>query len=209
MKKAIMGTKIGMTQIFDENGKVIPVTVVQAKPNVVVQHKTEEKDGYNAVQVGYGDIREKLVNKPRKGQFKKAGVTNKRILKEFRLEDTESLEIGSEITVESFAAGEKVDVSGMTKGKGFQGVIKRWNFSRGPETHGSHFHRHPGSTGSSASPSKTFKNMKFPGHMGHVHRTILNLEIVKVMPEKNVILIKGGIPGPVKSVVVIRNTVKG
>ncbi len=209
MKKAIMGTKIGMTQIFDENGKFIPVTVVQAKPNVVVQKKTEEKDGYSAVQVGYGDIREKLVNKPKQGQFKKAGVTNKRILKEFRFENAEELEIGSEITVESFEVGDKVDVSGMTKGKGFQGVIKRWNFSRGPETHGSKFHRHPGSTGMSATPGETAKGKKLPGHMGHVNRTILNLEVVQVMPEKNVILIKGGIPGPAKSVVVIRDTVKG
>jgi large subunit ribosomal protein L3 len=207
MKKAIMGTKIWMTQIFDEKGKIVPVTVVEAMPNVVVQVKTADKEGYNAVQVGYGEIREKLVNKPRQGQFKKAGVAVKRLLKEFKLEDS-NLEVGSEITVEIFSAGDKVDVSGLSKGKGFAGVIKRWNFHRGPETHGSKFHRAVGSMGASSSPSRTFKNKKMPGRMGHVNTTVLNLEIVKVMPEKNVILIRGGIPGPNKSVVVIRNSVK-
>lgn len=208
MKKAIMGKKIGMTQIFDENGKMIPVTVVEATPNVVVQIKTEEKEGYNAVQIGYGEIREVLVNKPRKGIFAKAGVTPKKYLKEFRLDDISSLNIKDEITVEIFEAGEKVDVAGVTKGKGFAGAIKRWNFSRGPETHGSKFHRAPGSMGASSDPSRTFKNKKMPGQMGRVNRTILNLEVVKVMPEKNVILIKGGIPGPNKGTVVIRNAVK-
>ena len=207
MKKAIMGTKIGMTQIFDENGKIVPVTVVEAMPNVVVQIKSADKDGYDAIQVGYGEIREKLVNKPRQGQFKKAGVGVKRLLKEFRLEEI-TQEVGSEIKVDIFEAGEKIDVSGLSKGKGFAGVIKKWNFSRGPMTHGSKFHRSVGSMGASSSPSRTFKNKKMPGRMGHVNTTVLNLEIVKVMPEKNVILIKGGIPGPNKSVVVIRNSVK-
>ncbi|ETA81109.1 50S ribosomal protein L3 [Youngiibacter fragilis] len=207
MKKAIIGKKIGMTQIFDENGKVVPVTVIEAIPNVVVQVKTVEKEGYAAVQVGFGEIREKLVNKPRQGQFKKAGVPVKRLLKELRLENS-SLEVGSEIKVDTFAAGEKVDVSGLSKGKGFAGVIKKWNFHRGPETHGSKFHRAVGSMGASSSPSRTFKNKKMPGHMGHVNTTVLNLEVVKVMPEKNVILIKGGVPGPNKGVVVIRNSVK-
>jgi large subunit ribosomal protein L3 len=207
MKKAIIGKKIGMTQIFDENGKVVPVTVIEAIPNVVVQIKTVEKEGYAAVQVGFGEIREKLVNKPRQGQFKKAGVPVKRLLKELRLENS-SLEVGSEIKVDTFAAGEKVDVSGLSKGKGFAGVIKKWNFHRGPETHGSKFHRAVGSMGASSSPSRTFKNKKMPGHMGHVNTTVLNLEVVKVMPEKNVILIKGGVPGPNKGVVVIRNSVK-
>lgn len=207
MKKAIIGKKIGMTQIFDENGKVVPVTVIEALPNVVVQIKTVEKEGYAAVQVGFGEIREKLVNKPRQGQFKKAGVPVKRLLKELRLEDS-SLEVGSEIKVDTFVAGEKVDVSGLSKGKGFAGVIKKWNFHRGPETHGSKFHRAVGSMGASSSPSRTFKNKKMPGHMGHVNTTVLNLEVVKVMPEKNVILIKGGVPGPNKGVVVIRNSVK-
>ena len=208
MKKAIMGKKIGMTQIFDEQGRMIPVTVVEALPNVVVQIKTEEKEGYNAIQVGFGEIRESLVNKPRKGTFAKAGVTPKRFLKEFRLEDISSYNVTDEIKVDVFAEGEKIDVSGISKGKGFQGVIKRWNFSRGPETHGSKFHRAPGSQGASSDPSRTFKNRKMPGHMGNVKRTVLNLEIVKVMPERNVILIKGGIPGPNKGTVVIRNSVK-
>jgi large subunit ribosomal protein L3 len=207
MKKALMGTKIGMTQIFDENGKIIPVTVVQAMPNVVVQIKTTEKEGYDAIQVGYGEIREKLVNMPRKGQFKKAGVGVKRLLKEFRLEEN-NYEVGNEINVELFEAGEKVDVSGLSKGKGFAGVIKKWHFHIGPKSHGSKFHRAVGSMGASSSPSRTFKNKKMPGRMGHVNTTVLNLEIVKVMPEKNVILIKGGIPGPNKSVVVIRDSVK-
>jgi large subunit ribosomal protein L3 len=207
MKKALMGTKIGMTQIFDENGKIIPVTVVEAMPNVVVQIKTTEKEGYDAIQVGYGEIREKLVNMPRKGQFKKAGVGVKRLLKEFRLEEN-SYEVGNEIKVDLFEAGEKVDVSGLSKGKGFAGVIKKWHFRIGPKSHGSKFHRAVGSMGASSSPSRTFKNKKMPGRMGHVNTTVLNLEIVKVMPEKNVILIKGGIPGPNKSVVVIRNSVK-
>ena len=207
MKKAIMGTKIGMTQIFDENGKIVPVTVVEAMPNVVVQIKTADKDGYEAIQVGYGEIREKLVNKPRQGQFKKAGVGVKRLLKEFKLEDN-SYEVGAEIKVDIFEAGDKIDVSGLSKGKGFAGVIKKWNFSTGPMSHGSKFHRSVGSMGASSSPSRTFKNKKMPGRMGHVNTTVLNLEIVKIMPEKNVILIRGGIPGPNKSVVVIRNSVK-
>lgn len=208
MKKAIMGKKIGMTQIFDENGKIVPVTVVEALPNLVVQVKTEDKEGYNAIQVGFGEIREKLVNKPRTGQFKKAGVPVRRLLKEFRLEDITGFEVGSEITVDTFAEGDKVDVSGVSKGKGFAGVIKRHNFSRGPETHGSKYHRAVGSMGASSSPSRTFKNKKLPGHMGHVNTTVQNLTVVKVMPEQNVILIRGGIPGPNKSVVVIRNAVK-
>jgi len=208
MKKAILGKKLGMTQIFNENGKIVPVTVVEAGPCVVLQKKTVEKDGYNAIQVGFGDIREKLVNKPRKGHFAKAGAPLKRFVKEFRLEDISAYEVGSEITAEIFAAGDKIDVSGVSKGKGFAGVIKRWNFHRGPETHGSKFHRAVGSMGASSSPSRTFKNKKMPGHMGNANTTVLNLEVVKVMPEKNVILIKGGIPGPNKGIVVIKNAVK-
>ncbi len=208
MKKAIMGTKIGMTQIFDEKGRAVPVTVVEAAPNVIVQIKTDEKEGYNAVQIGFGEIRETLVNKPRKGIFAKAGVTPRRHLKEFRLDDVTPYSVKDEIKVDIFEAGDKVDVSGISKGKGFAGVIKRWNFQRGPETHGSKFHRAPGSQGASSDPSRTFKNRKMPGQMGNVKRTVLNLEIVKVMPERNVILIKGGIPGPNKGTVVIRNSVK-
>jgi large subunit ribosomal protein L3 len=208
MKKAILGTKLGMTQIFNEDGKVVPVTVVEAGPCSVLQLKNVENDGYNAVKVGFQNLREKLVNKPMKGQFAKAGSPLKRFVREFRMEDISQFEVGAEIKADIFAAGEKIDVSGVTKGKGFAGVIKKWNFSRGPETHGSKFHRAVGSMGASSSPSKTWKNKKMPGHMGHVNRTILNLEVVRVMPEKNIILIKGGIPGPNKGLVVIRNAIK-
>ena len=208
MKKAIIGKKIGMTQIFDENGKVVPVTVVEAGPCVVVQKKTIEKDGYESIQVGFGDIREKLVKKPRKGQFAKAGVSLRRTLKEFRLESVAEYEVGQEITADVFAAGDKVDVSGVSKGKGYQGTIKRWNAQRGPMSHGSKFHRAPGSMGASSDPSRTFKNKKMPGHMGAENKTVLNLEVVKVIADKNLILIKGGIPGPNKGTVVIRNTVR-
>lgn len=208
MKKALIGKKIGMTQIFDQNGKVVPVTVVEAGPCVVVQKKTVETDGYDAIQVGFGEIREKLVNKPRKGHFAKAGVSLRRTLKEFRLEDVSGYNVGDEIKVDTFAVGEKVDVSGVSKGKGFQGTIKRWNGSRGPMSHGSKFHRSVGSMGASSDPSRTFKNKKMPGHMGAVNTTVLNLEVVKVMAEKNIILIKGGIPGPNKATVVIRNSVR-
>ena len=208
MKKAILGRKLGMTQIFDENGKVVPVTVIEAGPCVVTQIKTEEKDGYDAIQVGFDDIREKLVNKPRQGQFKKAGASLKRILREFRLEDISAYELGQEILADVFDAGERVDVSGVSKGKGFQGVIKRWNASRGPMSHGSKFHRAPGSMGASSDPSRTFKNKHMPGHMGNVNTTVLNLKVAKVMPEKNIILIKGGVPGPNKGFIVIRNSVK-
>lgn len=208
MKKAILGRKVGMTQIFDENGKVVPVTVVEAGPCVVIQKKTVETDGYEAIQVGFGDIREKLVNKPRRGQFNKAGVAFKRYIKELRLENSNEYQVGQEIKADVFQAGEKVDVSGTSKGKGFQGVIKRWNAHRGPMSHGSKFHRAVGSMGASSDPSRTFKNKHMPGHMGAEKTTVLNLEVVKVMPEKNVILIKGGIPGPNKSLVIIRNSVK-
>lgn len=208
MKKAIIGRKLGMTQIFDENGKVIPVTVVEAGPCEVIQKKTEEKEGYNAIQVGFENIREKLANKPKKGHFAKAGVALKRIVKEFKLDNIDEYEVGNEIKADIFEAGEKVDVSGVSKGKGFQGTIKRWNFHRGPMAHGSKYHRAVGSMGAASDPSRTFKNKKMPGHMGNRNTTVLNLEVVKIMPEKNVILIKGGIPGPNKGYVVIRNTVK-
>lgn len=208
MKKAILGKKLGMTQIFDENGKIVPVTVVEAGPCVVIQKKTAEKEGYDAIQVGFGDIREKLVNKPVKGHFAKGGVTLKRFVKELRLENVSEYQIGQEIKADIFAAGEKIDVSGISKGKGFQGVIKRWNANRGPMSHGSKFHRAPGSMGASSDPSRTFKNKHMPGHMGNVNTTVLNLQVAKVMPEKNIILIRGGIPGPNKGYVVIRNSVK-
>ncbi len=208
MKKAILGRKLGMTQVFNENGKLIPVTVVEAGPCVVIQKKTVEKEGYNAIQVGFADIHERLVNKPLKGHFGKAGASLKRFIKELRLEDVSAYEVGAEIKADSFAAGERIDVSGISKGKGFAGVIKRWNFHRGPETHGSKFHRAVGSMGGSSSPSRTFKNKKMPGHMGNANTTVLNLEVVRIIPEKNLILIKGGVPGPNKGFLVIRNTVK-
>ena len=208
MKKGILGRKIGMTQVFDENGKIVPVTVVEAGPCVIVQKKTVESDGYEAIQVGFSDLREKLSNKAIKGHFAKAGAPIKRFIREFRLESIEGYEVGQEIKADVFAAGEKIDVSGVSKGKGFQGAIKRWNANRGPMSHGSKFHRAPGSNGASSDPSRTFKNKHMPGHMGNVNTTVLNLEVVRVMPEKNVILIKGGIPGPNKGFVIIRNSVK-
>lgn len=208
MKKAIIGKKIGMTQIFDQDGKIIPVTVVEAGPCAVLQKKTVENDGYEAIQVGFEEIREKLVNKPAKGHFAKAGVSLRRTIKEFRLENVNEYEVGQEIKADIFAAGDKIDVSGVSKGKGFQGVIKRWNAQRGPMSHGSKFHRAPGSMGASSDPSKTFKNKHMPGQMGRVNKTVLNLEVVKVIADKNLILIKGGIPGPNKGKVVIRNAVK-
>ena len=208
MKKGILGRKLGMTQIFNEAGKIVPVTVIEAGPCVVLQKKTVEKDGYDAIQVGFYETREKLVNKPLKGQFAKANTTPKKFIKELRLEDISAYEVGTEIKADAFAQGEKVDVSGVSKGKGFQGTIRRWNGHRGPTTHGSKFHRAVGSMGASSDPSRTFKNKRMPGHMGHVNTTVLNLEVAKVIPEKNVILIKGGVPGANKSFVVIRNTVK-
>ena len=208
--KSIMGKKIGMTQIFDENGVMIPVTVVEAGPVVVTQIKTEETDGYNAVQVGFGEVKEKHVNKPMKGHFAKAGLALKKHVKELRPEDgVENYSLAQEIKVDIFEVGEKIDVTGISKGKGFQGSIKRHGQSRGPETHGSHYHRAPGSMGSASDPSKVRKGKKLPGHMGHTRVTIQNLEVARVDAEKNLILIKGAIPGPKKGLVVIKTAVKG
>ena len=208
--KSIMGKKIGMTQIFDENGVMIPVTVVEAGPVVVTQIKTEETDGYNAVQVGFGEVKEKHVNKPMKGHFAKAGVALKKHVKELRPEDgVENYSLAQEIKVDIFEVGEKIDVTGISKGKGFQGSIKRHGQSRGPETHGSHYHRAPGAMGSASDPSKVRKGKKLPGHMGHTRVTIQNLEVARVDAEKNLILIKGAIPGPKKGLVVIKTAVKG
>ena len=208
MKKAILTTKVGMTQVFSEDGVLTPVTVLQAGPCVVTQVKTVENDGYGAVQVGFGDIREKLVNKPKKGHFAKAGVTAKRFLKEFRLEDAESYTLGQEIKADVFAAGDKVDATAKSKGKGFQGAIKRHGQSRGPMAHGSKYHRHAGSNGACSDPSKVFKGKHMPGHMGNVQVTVQNLEIVRVDTENNLLLVKGAVPGPKKSLVTIRETVK-
>ena len=208
MKKAILATKVGMTQIFNEDGVLTPVTVLQAGPCVVTQVKTVENDGYSAVQVGFGDIREKLVNKPKKGHFAKAGVTAKRFLKEFRLEDAESYTLGQEIKADVFTAGDKVDATAKSKGKGFQGAIKRHGQSRGPMAHGSKYHRHAGSNGACSDPSKVFKGKHMPGHMGNVQVTVQNLEIVRVDTENNLLLVKGAVPGPKKSLVTIKETVK-
>ncbi|WP_230398284.1 50S ribosomal protein L3 [Novisyntrophococcus fermenticellae] len=208
MKKAILATKVGMTQIFDEDGAVIPVTVLQAGPCVVTQVKTQDNDGYSAVQVGFADKREKLVNKPMKGQFDKAGVSYKRFLREFKFEDAENYELGQEIKADIFGAGDKIDATAISKGKGFQGAIKRHNQSRGPMTHGSKYHRHAGSNGSASDPSKVFKGKKMPGHMGSKQITIQNLEVVRVDAENNLLLVKGSVPGPKKSLVAIKETVK-
>lgn len=208
MKKAILATKVGMTQIFDENGALIPVTVLQAGPCVVTQVKTVENDGYEAVQVGFGDIREKLVNKPRQGVFAKAGVPVKRFIKEFRFENAAEYAVADEIKADIFAAGDKVDASAISKGKGFQGAIKRHGQHRGPMAHGSKYHRHAGSNGTSSDPSRVFPGKKMAGHMGHKKITIQNLEVVRVDAEKNVILVKGAVPGSKKSLVTLKETVK-
>ena len=208
MKKAILTTKVGMTQVFSEDGVLTPVTVLQAGPCVVTQVKTVENDGYSAVQVGFGDIREKLVNKPKKGHFAKAGVTAKRFLKEFRLEDAESYTLGQEIKADVFAAGDKVDATAKSKGTGFQGAIKRHGQSRGPMAHGSKYHRHAGSNGSATTPGRVFKGKHMPGHMGAVRVTVQNLEVVSVDAEKNLILVKGAVPGPKKSLVMLKESVK-
>ena len=208
MKKAILATKFGMTQIFDENGTLVPVTVLQAGPCVVTQVKTVENDGYSAVQVGFVDKREKLVNKPVKGHFDKAGVSYKRFVREFRLEDAENYNVKDEIKVDVFAAGDKVDATAISKGKGFQGAIKRHGQSRGPMAHGSKFHRHAGSNGSATSPGKVFKGKKMPGRMGGVKVTIQNLEVVRVDADNNLLLIKGAVPGSKKCLVTVKNSVK-
>ncbi|HIV16593.1 MAG TPA: 50S ribosomal protein L3 [Candidatus Alectryocaccobium stercorigallinarum] len=208
MKKAILATKVGMTQIFNEDGVLTPVTVLQAGPCVVTQVKTVENDGYSAVQVGFSDIREKLLNKPELGQFGKAGVSAKRYLQEFRFEDAENYEVAQEIKADIFSVGDKIDATAISKGKGFQGAIKRHGQSRGPMTHGSKYHRHAGSNGAASDPSKVFKGKKMPGQMGHVQVTVQNLEVVRVDAENNLLLVKGSVPGPKKSLVTIRESVK-
>lgn len=197
-----------MTQIFGENGVLIPVTVLQAGPLVVTQIKTIENDGYSAVQVGFGDLRETLVNKPRKGHFAKAGVANKRHLREFKFENAVDYKVGQEIKADIFAEGDKIDASAKSKGKGFQGAIKRHNLSRGPMKHGSKFHRHAGSSGSATSPGRVFKGKHMPGQMGNVNVTVQNLEVVRVDVVNNIILVKGAVPGPKKSLVMLRQSVK-
>lgn len=209
MNKAIIGKKLGMSQIFNEQGKVVPVTVVEAGPCPVVQKKTVEKDGYEAIQVAFGEINDKNVIKPIAGHYKKAGVAAKRTLKEFKFDNCADYELGQEIKADIFAVGDKVDVSGVSKGKGFSGSIKRHNFHIGPKAHGSGYHRGTGSLGSNSSPSRVFKNKKMPGQYGNTNCTVQNLQIVQVDAERNYLLIKGAIPGARGNVVVIKQTCKG
>ena len=209
MNKAIIGRKLGMTQLFTQDGKVIPVTVIEAGPCPVVQVKTLERDGYSAVKLGFDQVDEKKLNKPQAGLFKKAGVPAQKVLKEFKLDNADALTVGTVITVDTFEAGDKIDVSGVTKGHGFSGVIKRWNHHRLKETHGvGPVHREVGSMGAISNPSRVFKGKKMPGQYGHENVTILNLEVVKVDKERNVLLVKGAVPGPVKGIVYLRNSVK-
>ena len=209
MNKAIIGRKLGMTQVFSADGKVIPVTVIEAGPCPVVQVKTLERDGYAAVKLGFDEVTEKEINKPEAGLFKKIGIAPRKVLKEFRLDDTSKYEVGSVIECDTFVAGDKIDVSGVSKGHGFTGVIKRWNNQRLKETHGvGPVHREVGSMGANSSPSRVFKNKKMPGQYGHENVTVLNLEVVKVDKERNAILVKGAVPGPVKGIVCLRNSVK-
>ena len=224
MKKAILATKVGMTQIFNEDGTLTPVTVLQAGPCAVTQIKTVENDGYSAVQVGFVDKKERIVNKDKggkkevihrhgankaqKGHFDKAGVASKRFIREFKLENADEYTLGSEIKADIFEAGDRVDATTISKGKGFQGAIKRHGQHRGPMTHGSKFHRHQGSNGACSSPSKVFKGKGMPGHMGCVKVTVKNLKVVRVDADKNLILVKGAVPGPRKALVTIKETTK-
>ena len=208
MKKGIIGKKLGMTQIFDEKGNVVPVTVIEAGPCVVAQVKTIETDGYNAIQLGYGEVKAKHINKPEAGHFAKSKLENKKHLREFRLEDISNFKVGDEVKADVFAKGEKVDIQGTSKGKGFQGVIKRHGQHRGPMGHGSMYHRRPGSMGATSTPGRVFKGKKLPGHMGSVTVTIQNLDVVAVDMDKNVILVKGSVPGAKGAILKIKSAVK-
>ncbi len=206
--KTIIGKKIGMTQIFDEKGYVIPVTAIEAGPCIVAQIKSTDVDGYNAIQLGFGDVKDKHINKPEKGHFEKLKLTDKKHLREFRVDSIDNVKIGDEIKVDVFTAGDKVDIQGTSKGKGFQGVIKRHGQHRGPMGHGSMYHRRPGSMGSTSTPGRVFKGKKLPGHMGVQTVTIQNLDVVRVDLDKNVILVKGSVPGPKGAILKIKATVK-
>ena len=209
MNKAIIGRKLGMPQLFSQDGKVIPVTVIEAGPCPVVQVKTLERDGYSAVKLGFGAADEKSLNKPQLGQFKKAGVAPCKVMKEFKLDGADAMNVGEIVNCDVFAAGDKIDVSGVSKGHGFTGVIKRWNHHRLKETHGvGPVHREVGSMGAISNPSRVFKGKKMSGQWGHENVTILNLEVVKVDKERNAILVKGAVPGPIKGIVTLRNSVK-
>ena len=209
MKKAILATKVGMTQIWNEDGVLIPVTVLQAGPCVVTQVKSVENDGYKAVQVGFMDKRENLLNKPMKGQFEKAGVPCKRFVREFRFENADEYNVKDEIKADIFSVGDKIDVTAVSKGKGYQSAIRRFGQHRGPMAHGSKFHRHQGSNGSSADPGRVYKGKTMPGHMGSVKSTTQNLTVVRVDAENNLLLVKGAVPGPKKALVTVKETVKG
>ena len=208
MQKAILGKKLGMTQVFTEDGVVIPVTVIEAGPVTVVQKKTVENDGYDSVQVGYVDAKEKALNKPEKGHYNKAGVAFKRHLKEFRFDDCTAFNVGDEIKADVFAQGDKIDVTGISKGKGFAGTIKRWGTHRGPMSHGSGYHRGVGSMGACSTPSRVMKNKKLSGHLGVEQVTVQNLDIVRVDAEKNLLLVKGAVPGPKGGLLTIKEAVK-
>lgn len=208
MKKGIIGKKVGMTQIFDEKGNVVPVTVIEAGPCVVAQVKTTGKEGYDAVQLGFGDVKDKHTNRPEKGHFAKNNLAAMKHLREFRLESVEGINVGDEVKADIFVSGEKVDIQGTSKGKGFQGVIKRHGNSRGPMGHGSMYHRRPGSMGATSTPGRVFKGKKLPGHMGKVTVTIQNLDVVSVDMDKNVILVKGSVPGPKGTILKVKSAVK-
>ena len=206
--KTLIGKKVGMTQIFDEKGRVIPVTVIEAGPCVVAQVKSVETDGYNAIQLGFGDVKESKLNKPEKGHFAKANIAPKKHLREFRVDSVEGLTVGTELTVNVFAEGDRLDIQGTSRGKGFQGVIKRHGQHRGPMGHGSMYHRRPGSMGPTSTPGRVFKGKKLPGHMGRVTVTIQNLDVVKVDNDKNVVLVKGSVPGPKGAILKLKTSVK-
>ena len=206
--KTLIGKKVGMTQIFDEKGKVIPVTVIEAGPCVIAQVKSVETDGYNAIQLGFGDVKESRLNKPEKGHFAKANIAPKKHLREFRVDSVEGVAVGTELTVNVFAEGDRLDIQGTSKGKGFQGVIKRHGQHRGPMGHGSMYHRRPGSMGPTSTPGRVFKGKKLPGHMGKVTVTIQNLDVVKVDTDKNVVLVKGSVPGPKGAILKLKTSVK-
>jgi large subunit ribosomal protein L3 len=208
MNKGLIGKKLGMTQIFDEQGKVVPVTVIEAGPCVVAQVKTVETDGYNAIQLGFGDVKESKINKPEKGHFAKSKLTPKKHLREFRLDSVENINVGDELKADTFTAGDQLDIQGTSKGKGFQGVIKRHGQSRGPMGHGSMYHRRPGSMGPTSTPGRVFKGKKLPGHMGSQTITIQNLEVVRVDLDKNVILVKGSVPGAKGAILKLKTSVK-
>ena len=206
--KTLIGKKVGMTQIFDDKGRVVPVTVIEAGPCVVAQVKSVETDGYNAIQLGFGDVKESKINKPEKGHFAKANIAPKKHLREFRVESVEGITVGTEWTVSEFAEGDKLDIQGTSKGKGFQGVIKRHGQHRGPMGHGSMYHRRPGSMGPTSTPGRVFKGKKLPGHMGKVTVTIQNLDVIKVDTDKNVVLVKGSVPGPKGAILKLKTSVK-